>query len=120
MLTFADFKTYPTNIVGIDADYDADLQSMEAIATDLLAYSGAATDVVEIIKYIVYLLAWQSSRSTFDALAGEQKTVKEFTEFSNVQKSTVLYIAENKLASICDANDTTANTDLFMLFYDVL
>lgn len=120
MITFADFKTYPINIIGIDADFNSDLQSMEAVATDLLAYSGDVDDVSEVIKYVVYLLFWQSRRSAFDAQTGEQKTVKEFTEFSSVQKNTVLYIAENKLASICNENGTTANADLFLLFYDVL
>ena len=120
MLTFADFKTYPINIIGIDADFDSDLQSMEAVATDLLAYSGDVADVAEVIKYIVYLLFWQSRRSAFDAQVGEQKTVNEFTFESNAQKSVVVFLARKKIKSICELNGETYNKDVFKLFYDVL
>ena len=120
MITHADFKLYPTEIIGINSDYDLELQAMELSAIEMLEYSGAVEDIAEVIRLLVFILFWNARRSEFVSTVGETKTIKEFTEASSVQKNTALFLAEKKLKSICAEKGTTANQNVFSFFYDYL
>ena len=120
MITHADFKIYPTEIIGINSDYDLELQAMELSAIEMLEYSGAVEDIAEVIRLLVFILFWNARRSEFVSTVGETKTIKEFTEASSVQKNTALFIAEKKLKAICAEKGTTANQSVFSFFYDYL
>ena len=120
MTTYSDFNLYPIEIIGLTADYNGELQAMEDIATELLSYSGDAEEVAVVVKYLVYILFWSARRSMVENNTGETKAVQEFSEPSSVQKNTVLYLAEKKLLSICQENNTTADISSLKLFYDFL
>ena len=120
MITHADFKLYPTEIIGINSDYDLELQAMELSAIEMLEYSGAVEDIAEVINLLVFILFWNARRSEFVSTVGETKTIKEFTEASSVQKNTALFIAEKKLKAICFEKGQTADFEMFKLFYDYL
>ena len=120
MITHADFKLYPTEIIGINSDYDLELQAMELSAIEMLEYSGDVEDIAEVIILLVFILFWNARRSEFVSMVGETKTIKEFTEASSVQKNTVLFIAEKKLKAICAEKGKTANQNVFTFFYDYL
>ena len=120
MITHADFTTYPTEIIGINSDYDLELQAMELSAIEMLEYSGAVEDVAEVIRLVVFILFWNARRSEFVSTVGETRTIKEFTEASSVQKNTALFLAEKKLKAICFEKGQTADFEMFKLFYDHL
>lgn len=120
MITHANFKLYPTEIIGINSDYDLELQAMELSAIEMLEYSGVVEDIAEVIQLLVFILFWNARRSEFVSSVGETKTIKEFTEASSVQKNTALFIAEKKLKAICAEKGTTANQNVFTFFYDYL
>ena len=120
MITHANFKLYPTEIIGINSDYDLELQAMELAAIEMLEYSGVVEDVHEVIILLVFILFWNARRSEFVSTVGETKTIKEFTEASSVQKNTALFLAEKKLKAICAEKGKTANQNVFTFFYDYL
>ena len=120
MITHADFKIYPTEIIGINSDYDLELQAMELTAIEMLEYSGVAEDVRDVVILLVFILFWSARRSEVVNTVGETKTVKEFTEASSIQKNTALFLAEKRLKAICFEKGKTADFEMFKLFYDYL
>ena len=120
MITNADFKLYPTEIIGINSDYDLELQAMELTAVEMLEYSGDVEDIKEVIIGLVFVLFWNARSSKIVAEVGETATVKEFTANASIQRDTVIYLTRMKLRKILLENGTTANIDVFKLFYNVI
>ena len=120
MITNADFKLYPTEIIGINSDYDLELQAMELSAIEMLEYSGDIKDVREVIIGLVFVLFWNARSSKIVAEVGETATVKEFTANASIQRDTVIYLTRLKLRKILDEKGTTANMNVFKLFYNVI
>ena len=100
MITHADFKIYPTEIIGINSDYDLELQAMELSAIEMLEYSGAVEDIADVIQLLVFILFWNARRSEFVSTVGETKTIKEFTEASSVQKNTALFLIKKGIENV--------------------
>lgn len=119
MITSSNFKNYPVQILGIDGTYDAELAAMEVVAKRLLSYSGDILDVANVIVYLVYLLFWNDKNSV-TTVTGESRAVKEFTEMSSFQKDMVLSLARKEMRGICDEKGTTADFNVFKMFYGLL
>ena len=100
MITHADFKLYPTEIIGINSDYDLELQAMELSAIEMLEYSGIVEDIAEVIQLLVFILFWNARRSEVVSTVGETKTIKEFTEASSVQKNTALFLIKKGIENV--------------------
>lgn len=120
MITHADFTTYPTKILGIDASSDADLQAMEATAIDMLDYSGSVDDIAEVLVLLVFILFCSANKSFVSVDNGENRSVDSAREPVTAQKNTAMFLAEKKLRAICEANGTTADFNSFAFFYDYL
>jgi hypothetical protein len=120
MITYSDFTTYPTKILGIDETSDTDLQAMELVAIDMLDYSGAVADITEVIKLLVFVLFCSGNKSFVSVDNGENRDVDSVREPMTAQKNTAMFLAEKKLKAICSANGTTADFNSFAFFYDHL
>ena len=120
MITHANFKLYPTEIIGINSDYDLELQAMELSAIEMLEYSGDLKDVSEVIIGLVFVLFWNARSSKIVAEVGETATIKEFTASASIQRDIVIYLTRMKLRKILAEKGTTANINVFKLFYDYL
>ena len=109
-LTFNNFKTYPIEIIGITADYNARITAIETFVLSDLEYSGEASDLNAILPYFVFWYFCQDRTTVVTAQTGENSQVqKEFSTPEIFKQVQAWNLGVKKLQTLIDANEETVN-----------
>jgi hypothetical protein len=108
-LTFNDFETYPIEIIGITAYYNARIAAIETFVLSDLEYSGESSDLSTILPYFVFWYFCQDATTTVFVETGENSQVKEFTQPEIFKQVQAWNLGVKRLQTLIDANEETVN-----------
>jgi len=110
-MTYADFTTYPINILGINESYNNELTAIEELVLSEIAYTGDVDDILTVIPYFVYFKFCENRASEVTANNGEQMSTAEFTFPSVFSQVRAWNLGAAKLLAICTEKGKTANVN---------
>lgn len=108
-MDYTDFLTYPLQILGIDENYNSEIEAMKNLAIDEINYSGDVSDIEPVLPYFVFWLFCENKRSQVVANVGENAQVKEFSYQTMTMQVVAWNIGAKKLREICAEKNKTAS-----------